>query len=649
MNIVDSLIRQITGFELVHDYDVALHRLKCNYCDVYRGITVNRNNQDFQGDPLVCAFSFCTSAGSEDVLALASEDGNIALQDTSIKSDYPNCSVDGTQGHFNAIFDINWMPRDFKLLTGSSDHSVKLWDANSEIKLIDSFEGHTRSVRNVVFRPDDKSLFASGARDGAILFWDIRAKHTNQTKPDGCILNAHSIKSEKVRKHRGSIRQTNSSESITGLVFQDDYTLISCAAGGGFIKVWDMRKNYTIHKKQPLAKHVFKYHGNSTRNGFTSMVVCPSRITLYISCMDNIIYAYNLSSYDPKPIAEYYGHQNQSFFVRSCLSPDGRYLLSGSSDENAYIWRTSKPGGPIIKLSGHADEVTCVAWRPYGEPIIATCCDDTYHRIWRVGLEHEGMNDAIEIQGSAHPIASTSIVHQTKQESTPTTTELRNVRHHNTPLSDIIFDVTPVSHGSDADHSNLESPDSTTSGSSGKRTRAQMLAGGPWSDSKFKTILSPIEENSSPPTKRAYLEYRTPRRLFSPMSTKDLLPHRDYDLNEPTPSTSTSDDRQPFSPTMNLPNFVIDGTAPHLIPVSPIKSKENVDWLTKMRQMRFEKNMSQKQVESNNTITSPINQGTSARRNVRSKSVEVRRAKSPTVSMLKFLTRGPSHEKDNPQ
>jgi len=38
-------------------------------------------------------------------------------------------------------------------------------------------------------------------------------------------------------------------------------------------------------------------------------------------------------------VSTYRGHRNTSFYVKSVLSPDDQYLLSGSSDEQAYIWQ----------------------------------------------------------------------------------------------------------------------------------------------------------------------------------------------------------------------------------------------------------------------------------------------------------------------
>lgn len=62
------------------------------------------------------------------------------------------------------------------------------------------------------------------------MVWDIRA---SQAKPDNCIANAHNVNAHNIMK-RKTVAQTSRMQSITGLVFQDDFTLISCAAGDGY-------------------------------------------------------------------------------------------------------------------------------------------------------------------------------------------------------------------------------------------------------------------------------------------------------------------------------------------------------------------------------------------------------------------------------
>lgn len=64
------------------------------------------------------------------------------------------------------------------------------------------------------------------------------------------------------------------------------------------------------------------------------------------------------------PVCLFNGHYNSTFYVKSALSPDNTYLLSGSSNNDAYIWRVDKPqSGPFV-LKGHEGEVTSVAWCP---------------------------------------------------------------------------------------------------------------------------------------------------------------------------------------------------------------------------------------------------------------------------------------------
>lgn len=76
-------------------------------------------------------------------------------------------------------------------------------------------------------------MFATGARDGSIMVWDIRANHCEHRKPDNCISNAHNVGPIGNMRQRRTINHTSRAQSITGLAFQDDFTLLSCAAGDG--------------------------------------------------------------------------------------------------------------------------------------------------------------------------------------------------------------------------------------------------------------------------------------------------------------------------------------------------------------------------------------------------------------------------------
>ncbi len=55
--------------------------------------------------------------------------------------------------------------------TGSSDGTIRLIDAASD-RVLDTFRGHTVSVRSIAFSRDSR-LLASGDRDGIVRLWDV--------------------------------------------------------------------------------------------------------------------------------------------------------------------------------------------------------------------------------------------------------------------------------------------------------------------------------------------------------------------------------------------------------------------------------------------------------------------------------------------
>lgn len=95
--------------------------------------------------------------------------------------------------------------------------------------------------------------------------------------------------------------------------------------------------------------------------------------SLFASCTDDKIYMYSCTALGQEPVCTFAGHMNSTFYVKAALSPDDMYLLSGSSNNDAFIWRVSDPTAPPTLLKGHLGEVTSVAWCPSDQGKVCSC------------------------------------------------------------------------------------------------------------------------------------------------------------------------------------------------------------------------------------------------------------------------------------
>ncbi|XP_007670532.1 denticleless protein homolog isoform X1 [Ornithorhynchus anatinus] len=340
--------------------------------------------------PFGCTFS--TAPNLQHILAVANEEGFISLYNTESRTCRKKFFKEW-MAHSNAVFDLTWVPGEHRLVTASGDQTARLWDVKAG-ELIGVCKGHQCSLKSVAFSKFQKAVFCTGGRDGNIMVWDTRCN-----KKDGFyrqvnqISGAHNISDKqtplKFKKKKLNVRglapSVDFQQSVTVVVFQDEHTLVSAGAVDGIIKVWDLRKNYTTHKQEPVSCKSFSYPGNSTRKlGYSSLVMDSTCSTLFANCTDDNIYMFNMTGLQTTPVATFSGHQNSTFYVKSSISPDDQFLVSGSSDEAAYIWKISEPQHPPTLLLGHSQEVTTVCWCPSDFTKIATCSDDNTMRVWRL-------------------------------------------------------------------------------------------------------------------------------------------------------------------------------------------------------------------------------------------------------------------------
>ena len=75
------------------------------------------------------------------------------------------------QGHPDYVTSVAFSPDGKRIVSGSDDTSLRVWDAEREVQIGSPLEGHTWYVRSVAFSPDGTRI-VSGSCDRTVRVWD---------------------------------------------------------------------------------------------------------------------------------------------------------------------------------------------------------------------------------------------------------------------------------------------------------------------------------------------------------------------------------------------------------------------------------------------------------------------------------------------
>ena len=128
-----------------------------------------------------------------------------------VESDWNAC-LQTLEGHSSLVQSIAFSPDSQRLISGSVDNTIKIWDPTSG-QCLQTLKGHSSSVPSVAFSPDSQRL-VSGSVDKTIKIWDPTSGQCLQT------LKGHS-------------------SSVPSVAFSPDSQRLVSGSYDKTIKIWD--------------------------------------------------------------------------------------------------------------------------------------------------------------------------------------------------------------------------------------------------------------------------------------------------------------------------------------------------------------------------------------------------------------------------
>ena len=272
-------------------------------------------------------------------------------------------------GHTSLVMDANFSPDGERIVSGSYDKTIKIWQASSG-ECIRTINGFSDGVFSVKFSPDGKYIL-SGSGDSSVKLFDAG---------NGQVINNYLGHNKAVRSvsfnqngqniiscsDDGTIRlwEVNSGKMVWSFS-SDNNPVYACALSPngsqilstqGLIGVlWDI-KTGTILKK---------YSGAA--NFISSIAVGSNGKYAVSGSWDDSVMLWDIKT--GKGIRTFSGHKDKVFAV--AITPDNKYLLSGSSDSSIRLWDIES-GQMVRILSGHSNGVRSLRVSPDGKTLASS-------------------------------------------------------------------------------------------------------------------------------------------------------------------------------------------------------------------------------------------------------------------------------------
>ena len=306
-------------------------------------------------------------------------------------------------GCSRGICGVAVMPDDLRVVTGSGDHTARIWAMNqqTDIAVLNGFQGNV----SILSATPDGSHVVSGhwrtsdarvwERDSVTGSWAVAAvlEHPSSAQGNEAVVQAVAITGDGSRVVTGAAGESarvwdgrtgkllfelNGHElGVWSTAVTPDGSRIVTGSGNGEARIWDGHSGTLLHH------HIG--HGGPGR-GVNSVAISADGIRIVTGSDDKTALIWD--GRRGVPLTELVGH---TYDVRSvAITPDGNLVLTGSGDGTVRVWN-GMTGALLTILLAHEASIVGVAVASDGRRIV-TGSDDNTVRVWDRKLE-QGANE----------------------------------------------------------------------------------------------------------------------------------------------------------------------------------------------------------------------------------------------------------------
>ncbi|SCU85251.1 LAFA_0D14686g1_1 [Lachancea sp. 'fantastica'] len=302
------------------------------------------------------------------------EDIDFTKEPLSFQTFLPKRLIHKYPGHGSGTNVIRMLPKTGHLfLSGGNDNELKIWDMYHERQLLRDYKGHSKVVRDANFN-DDGSEFVSVSFDQHMKIWDTETgvvKHRyNFSSTPNCAeyrpsnpnelvvgLSSSEIRHYDLRvSHKNGLVQIydHHLSSIIALKYFPDGSKLISSSEDKTMRIWENQVNIPIKQISDTAQYSMPY-----------VAIHPENNYFAAQSMDNVIYTFSMKpKYKRHPKKKFEGHRCAGYGIELTFSPDGRYICSGDTRGQVFIWDWKTTH--LLKQLEVPDKkpVTAIAWSP---------------------------------------------------------------------------------------------------------------------------------------------------------------------------------------------------------------------------------------------------------------------------------------------